>query len=1128
MTEKTHILVNDNTKRAEDATCDKIATLQSMAEINREIMTATEPQEILDLVCRRAAELVHVKKSAIATRMASGDMEMTTSYGLNDAERACGEFASFWQVGLARLNRLKPGVAITIQDTLDNPHMPEFSAREGIRALVLWPLTAGEETLAVLGVFDTALRAWSADDLQILDLLASQVAIVLDKLGRIESERRRAAYLAVLNEVGQAITSTLDLDHLLLTLLEKVREVAGAEACSVALIESPPSAIPSERELPAGSPGKLVFRRAVGGASQTVVGLQLDLGQGIAGWVAAQRQSALVPDVASDPRFFGPVDDGTGFITRDVVCVPLIVRDQVTGVIELLNKQAGQFGEDDVRLLESLAAQAAVAIENARLFEIERVGRQRLETLLYIGQAINSSLDVDTILSQVVGEAMRATGASRGSALVARPELGHFERRAMRGYSPELVKQAHVIPLPLERGVVGRAYRARRITRADDVLADPDYFPLVPDTRSEMAIPIIRGTQVTGAFDLQSPKADAFCDVDHDFLQALAYQAAIALENARLFQATRRQLNELHAVFDAALAGVTGQAFDETIARTTTALSQAWPDTSLGFMFVDETSQALRLHASYHGASPETIAAARIPPSQGIVGWAVRERQALRVGDALDDPRYIPGAPSTRSEMVAPLIVGDQVIGVINVESQQLDAFSEDDLRLLTTLTGQLATILEKTRLDTALETERTLLAQRVIERTAELSTANAELSRAARLKDEFLASMSHELRTPLNAILAMSEGLQEQLFGDLNEKQSKMVRTIEESGHHLLALINDILDLSKIEADKVELQLGPVAIGPLCQASLQFVRQAAHEKQVELTLNLDSRAATVEADERRLKQILVNLLSNAVKFTPRGGAVGLDVKADVEQPAVHFSVWDTGIGIAPENVDKLFKSFVQLDSSLSRQYSGTGLGLALVRRLVDLHGGSVSVESALGQGSRFTVSLPWREDDALAPQASVTRDSGQAHPVTVSPDHLVTILLAEDNETNIAATSAYLQAKGYRVILARNGNEAIQGVEENRPDVIVMDIQMPEMDGMEAIRRIRALPSPLAKKSKRAGVRTVPIIALTALAMPGDRERCLAAGADEYMSKPVSLKQLVTTIENSLVKVSPGPGGIT
>jgi signal transduction histidine kinase len=219
---------------------------------------------------------------------------------------------------------------------------------------------------------------------------------------------------------------------------------------------------------------------------------------------------------------------------------------------------------------------------------------------------------------------------------------------------------------------------------------------------------------------------------------------------------------------------------------------------------------------------------------------------------------------------------------------------------------------------------------------------------------------MSHELRTPLSAILSMSEVMQEQTYGPQNEKQLKCLRTIKESGEHLLALINDILDMSKIGAGKMKLEIDRVVIEPVCQASLRFVEQAAHEKQLTTSLRLDNQVTAIQADERRLKQILVNLLSNAVKFTPKGGAIGLEVVGAVERRAVHFTVWDTGIGIKPEDMEQLFMPFVQLDNSLLPQSTGTGLGLSLVKRLAELHGGSVSVESQVGQGSRFSVSLPW------------------------------------------------------------------------------------------------------------------------------------------------------------------------
>lgn len=407
--------------------------------------------------------------------------------------------------------------------------------------------------------------------------------------------------------------------------------------------------------------------------------------------------------------------------------------------------------------------------------------------------------------------------------------------------------------------------------------------------------------------------------------------------------------------------------------------------------------------------------------------------------------------------------------------------------------------------------------AEEQIHRTNEqLILSNAELARATRLKDEFLANMSHELRTPLNAILGMAEGVQDEIFGTLNDRQRRAIKTIESSGQHLLELINDILDLSKVESGKLELQLAPVAVDYLCQSSLAFVRQQAAQKQIQLSADIPSELPKISVDERRMRQVLINLLNNAVKFTPTGGHAQLLVTTAVEfnQTFLLFSIVDTGIGIAPEHLDKLFQAFVQIDSSLNRQYSGTGLGLALVHRLIELHRGSITVTSQVGAGSCFTVRLPYLHDaqpnhlsNALTTQCSAGQLANPL-PEIIGSDRLSSphrILLVEDNSANVATISSYLSGQGYRLLFATDGEEALTITHATDPDLILMDIQLPEMDGLVAMRRIRAEPK-LAK---------IPIIALTALAMPGDREKCIAAGANDYITKPVSLKQLVASIRH-------------
>jgi len=492
-----------------------------------------------------------------------------------------------------------------------------------------------------------------------------------------------------------------------------------------------------------------------------------------------------------------------------------------------------------------------------------------------------------------------------------------------------------------------------------------------------------------------------------------------------------------------------------------------------------------------------------------------------------------------RANLVMPLFYGEQLWGLLCIhQCESPRHWTQLEIDFTQQISIQLGIAIQQASLFEQLQQElcdRQLAEQQLTERNQQLAISNEELARATRLKDEFLANMSHELRTPLNAILGMTEGMQDNVFGEINESQLKALQTIERSGSHLLELINDILDVAKIESGQLELEYANTSIEALCQSSLAFVKQQALKKRIQLETKLQTNLPNLNIDERRIRQVLINLLSNAVKFTPEGGRITLEVSYQLQRmgsvPLVQgeplidnniqskcqttnylqINIIDTGIGIAPQNIDKLFQPFIQIDSALNRQYQGTGLGLALVKRIVEMHGGKVGLTSEVGVGSCFMVLLPCIE--TARPHSSVKSLTSLDESIESKQESYL-ILIVEDNEANIMTVSSYLKAKGYQILSASNGEEAIALVQSVKPDLILMDIQMPVMDGLEAIKRIRQIPSFV----------NLPIIALTGLAMDSDCDRCLEAGANDYLSKPVKLKQLTKVIQQLLQQIPNKP----
>lgn len=535
-----------------------------------------------------------------------------------------------------------------------------------------------------------------------------------------------------------------------------------------------------------------------------------------------------------------------------------------------------------------------------------------------------------------------------------------------------------------------------------------------------------------------------------------------------------------------------------------------------GVLTNEISSEFIATYGTLAVSEMEAVLHQGIPYGQGLLWQVVETGSPLFVDDYKNHPNAVAAFrhPGIGQLGIFPIPSADgKIIGVLTLESrsgQKLQEAPQQDMLLAACRT-----------LGVAIERAQ---AQEHLRR------ANEYLERASRLKSEFLASMSHELRTPLNSIIGFSDLLQRQAGGPLTPRQMNHVRAIETSGQHLLQLINDILDLSKIEAGKADLDLATVSIQMLCNQCLKMIQPRADKKRIALSLELDYRLTQAFLDERRVSQILINLLSNAVKFTPEEGTVKLTGRLaygtqlqqefrpdcspiNASTPFLCLEVTDSGIGIPEEKLHLLFRPFQQVDSSLSRRHEGTGLGLALTKRLAELHGGTVSVKSILNSGSTFRVWLPLTEmRSILSPETIISHSLQEDYSFLKNQPSVgdaKRIFVVEDQPFNQALISEVLELEGYTVELIDNGQTMLDILRSPLvkprllPNLILMDIQLPDVDGFELIRQLKA----------HSIWHTVPVIAVTAMAMPGDRDRCLEAGADDYLSKPLDLEKVITTV---------------
>ena len=635
------------------------------------------------------------------------------------------------------------------------------------------------------------------------------------------------------------------------------------------------------------------------------------------------------------------------------LAVPITSATAVLGVLNFHRAKVAPFSPSQIALTETFADQAAIAIENVRLFHETKEALERESATSGVLEVIaGSAFDLDTVFQTIVRSARELCRAD--DAYVWRLEGEERVLVAVEGPT------AALFPIGSRHAgkdrFLGRAIRERITVHIAD--SRGMRFP-EENWATRLAVPIVHGSQVLGIFGLGRQAPGGFSPQEIAVVETFARQAAIAIENVRLFTETKetleqqratsavlRVISESHEDVHPALQAIV----DEALRLCAADVAMLWRRDG-GIPVVEAVAGADEQGrvVGYRGPTLTT----GIGPASGL-GRAFDERRTVHVPDMLsEDARRLTGPSISvedwtkwyrahpRSFLGVPVIHDSNVVGIITLRRVAPGGFSHQQIELVEAFASQAAIAIRNVRLFTTIQEK------------------SAELEAASRHKSEFLANMSHELRTPLNAIIGFSDVLEQRLFGELNERQADYTRDIATSGRHLLELVNEILDLSKIEAGRMELELSEFAIGETIRGALAFVRERAARHRINLTDDATADLGTVVADERKVRQVLLNLLSNAVKFTPDGGTIA--VRAQRQDDEVQVVVRDTGIGIAPEDQAKVFDEFQQVGRASDSSREGTGLGLTLAKRFIELHGGRIWIDSEVGKGSTFTFTLPVR-----------------------------------------------------------------------------------------------------------------------------------------------------------------------
>jgi signal transduction histidine kinase len=917
----------------------------AISEILRVISSSpTDVQPVVDAVAERAAHLCAAPFARVM--LVDGDLLRPVAEHSGGVLRSDAQWEPTDPVPLQRTSIT--GRAAVDRKTIHYADVlplleTEFAGakqnmlRFGCRAVLAVPLMREGGAYGAIFLSRHEPGLFPADQVALVETFARQAAIAIDNVRLFNETKETLDQQTAISEILRVIASSPgDVRPMLKAVAERALNLCDASQSTIFLVEG----------------GEFRFAAGFGSMSTPAENDHFPLSRGLViGRAVIEREtihhSDIVPLLGTEYPDARANQQKHGF--RALLAVPLMREDRAIGAIALWRMEARAFSAKQIALVKTFADQAAIAIENVRLFNETKEALEQQTAVAEILRAISSSpTDVKPVLDTIADRALHLCDAAAASIYLTDGNL--LRHVASQGSSPEEIVALGEIPL---RGdsTSGRAVLERRTIHVHDILAEADAYPLGAEisrrfgNRTMLVTPLYRKGQPFGTILLRRKDVRPFSEREIALLKTFGDQAAIAIENVRLFNETKEALEQQTATAEV-LKAISRTTFElepvlETLIENATRLCKA----DKGTMYL-RRGDAFELVAS-QGASPEQIQFMRdrpVPPGSGtVVGRVAQAGQPVHVDDAQTDPSYTWSAAREifgfRSMFGVPMLREGEPIGVVVTWRKEVRPFSERERQLVATFADQAVIAIENVR-----------LFREIQDKSRELEVANKH-------KSEFLANMSHELRTPLNAIIGFSEVLLERLFGELNEKQDDYLKDIHLSGKHLLGLINDILDLSKVEAGRMELDPSTFDVSAAIANAMTLVRERAQQHGIALRQEVDPGVGEITADERKFKQILLNLLSNAVKFTPDGGRI--DVKARRGGDEIVVAVHDTGIGIAPQDRDAVFEEFRQFGRDYTRKQEGTGLGLALTKRFVELHGGRVWLESELAKGSTFTFTIP-------------------------------------------------------------------------------------------------------------------------------------------------------------------------